>query len=506
MEAKSMYTKRWSAFVAIICVSLASPVLAAHSGSAPIDPPERDDVVFTVDVDSGLDTGCTYRSGGPLRIKLPIDRYIGEVNPDGTLADPGLLKAANIISGKARLRMPAFDVDSSTSLPSPRASEVDKVFFNGHDLSKPLTGVDNQWIMNNLEVPIEWIKFPQRGSPGTKPVAVENEIRIDIDTANTSIGEQVWCTSIDWAALEFKAMAPLLLVHGTNAQSDTWQPPTSPITTTLETLKIPFDHRINLVANGSVDGNARLLAGRVRDLALSFGVKKVHIVAHSKGGLDARRYLSTYYNPDEVRVLSLQTLSTAHHGIVLADIMIVRDTVEEAESADEDLNDFLDLEWYRNNLSSAGPQRPAIDEQQTATAAAFNAANPLPAGVRFWTYGADADVNNDGRITDAEAAGSGIPSGFPTYAAQISHRILRNVSNVTVTYRTNFFGLNEWDEVSPVATTTPQDNDLVVTDRSAHHPRAISHTGPLDRNHSTIKDGTTIDAVLAKIRSAFPVN
>ena len=87
----------------------------------------------------------------------------------------------------------------------------------------------------------------------------------------------------------------------------------------------------------------------------------------------------------------------------------------------------------------------------------------------------------------------------------LNYRILRDVRGFSVTYRTSLFGLNEWDEVTPIGAAQPQDNDLVVTDNSSRHPAEKAHSGPYNRNHSTLKDSATIRDVVARIRSDFPV-
>ncbi|HVS01013.1 MAG TPA: hypothetical protein VMW27_30625 [Thermoanaerobaculia bacterium] len=468
----------------------------SHAGTAPIHAPEPDDESFVVDTATGLDTGCTYRGVGPLRFSVPVDRFVGEVKSDGTLADPALLVSNKVVSSKARLSMPAYDVDSGAAPVSPAEAEVDRIFFNDHELDKPLTGTNDTWIMNEFEVPIEFVRFPQRGPSGSKPSPALNEIRIEIDTANVDIGEEVWCTAIDWALLKIQAMAPILLVHGTAAGPDTWEE----LVDDLEAAGAPFEDNIQLTPNGSVAANGRQLAGIVKDQAASFGVKKVHLVVHSKGGLDSRRYLSAHYDPETVRVLSLHTLSTPHHGSILADLSYANRTVEEAESEDPDLMFYLNVDYWLDGRR--GPQRPALDDLRTGAAREFNANNSLPQGVRLYTYGADADGNNDGEISGAEAEPL-----FPDVlgAPSVVYHILRDVSAIQVTRRTRYFGIDEYHEVEATATTTAQDNDLSVTNTSSRYPGEILHIGPLDRNHANMKDGDTARSVLEKIRADFPV-
>lgn len=172
-----MSIKYWLPLVALLLLA-PKPVLAAHSGSAPTDPSKPDDENFIVDTDSGLDTGCTGRDGSPLVFKVKIDRYVGETNGDGTLKEPQKLIANKVISTSAQLKMPAYDIDFSQG-------EIDEVYFNGHKLATPLQGSNETWNENSFTVPIEWVKFSTaRGINGEKPIAAENEIRVEIDTTN----------------------------------------------------------------------------------------------------------------------------------------------------------------------------------------------------------------------------------------------------------------------------------------------------------------------------------
>ena len=48
---------------------------APHIGASPFPLPMTSDQVFVVDTGAGLDTGCTFRGGGPLDIEL---QYLNE--------------------------------------------------------------------------------------------------------------------------------------------------------------------------------------------------------------------------------------------------------------------------------------------------------------------------------------------------------------------------------------------------------------------------------------------
>ena len=87
---------------AIVCplTSALSSTATAHVGTSPFAPPEGTDTTFVVDDAPGLDTGCTFRNGGPLVFNIQVTRNFG---------DEDKLQAAKLI--KATLRMPAYDVD-----------------------------------------------------------------------------------------------------------------------------------------------------------------------------------------------------------------------------------------------------------------------------------------------------------------------------------------------------------------------------------------------------------
>ena len=63
---------------------------------------------------------------------------------------------------------------------------------------------------------------------------------------------------------------------------------------------------------GSVVHNGALLARRIEQVLSQTGAQKLHIIAHSKGGLDAREALSLGGTAE--KVASLTTVSTPHRG------------------------------------------------------------------------------------------------------------------------------------------------------------------------------------------------
>ena len=165
----------------------ATSLQASHYGSSPFAPPQNNDHTFVVDKGPGLDTGCTFRSEGPLVFTIDVGRYPGNLDK---LIENGLIEKT------AELKMPAYDVDFDGGA-SGYNPERDRVYFNGHLVpTEFLTGENNVWKLNSFNIPIEWINFPSDPGEGNSITKATNTITIDIDTANS---DEVWCTSIDWA-------------------------------------------------------------------------------------------------------------------------------------------------------------------------------------------------------------------------------------------------------------------------------------------------------------------
>jgi triacylglycerol lipase len=70
---------------------------------------------------------------------------------------------------------------------------------------------------------------------------------------------------------------------------------------------------------GDYESNAKILKTTIDKILEDTKHEKVNIIAHSKGGLDAR-YFIWKYNYGE-KVASLTTISTPHHGAEIADLI-----------------------------------------------------------------------------------------------------------------------------------------------------------------------------------------
>lgn len=73
-------------------------------------------------------------------------------------------------------------------------------------------------------------------------------------------------------------------------------------------------------ANGSVEGNAKQIEALLLEILSDNDIDKINIIAHSKGGLEARYLISSLgYSKN---VASLTTLSTPHHGSMTVDFLM----------------------------------------------------------------------------------------------------------------------------------------------------------------------------------------
>jgi triacylglycerol lipase len=486
--------------------SPASLAAAAATGprTSPFDPPKASDHSFITDAAPGLDTGCTYRSRGPLLFNIEITRHVGELNPDGTLKNAAALVAAGLLSPTATLVQPAFDVDSGAVVP-PYQPERDRISFNGEAIGF-LSGENNEWKLNSFEIPIEKVKFAARGAIGSMPAPAINQVRIDIDTANSA---EVWCTAIDWSAQSFKAMSPIILIHGNNSNSGFFD--RQGFTGQLQTQKLVYDNSINLPTT-TVAANGSQLNNLIPGIVKSFGVDSVHLVVHSKGGLDSREYLANYQpaHDRDFKILSYTSLSTPHNGSVGADLLVQRSIAIRVTSNIE----YVGFPSFTQSVAEETGLDAGTGNLTTGFAAGFNTANipRLPASIVFNTVAADADQNGNAKIdrspdeyAELRAESPALTALDNTFGGQTKTRIavnavyqvLRTTAGVTLTYRTErtFLGGQRTVAVlTNVPNPVPLGNDVLVPIPSGQGIGGIAgrvtnsatFTGAAGRNHSSV--------------------
>jgi hypothetical protein len=137
--------------------------------------------------------------------------------------------------------------------------------------------------------------------------------------------EESWNIS---ASLEVKAMYPTILITGCCGEdSGFWNQSglaTASLKAYFDNVLIPYSDRTTTpykgIIGGSIGAGAGVLNVQIPAIAKGFGVNWVHLVAHSKGGLNARALLAVkWLQSSSIGVLSLTTLDTPHQGSVAAD-------------------------------------------------------------------------------------------------------------------------------------------------------------------------------------------
>jgi len=499
-----------------------------------VPPPAASDRVFVIDEGPGLepalDPNCTFRSGGPLVINLPVTRYLGPTTASGSLGCRWELVEKKLVSRYATLTMAAWDVDYYCSASPPKQCERDRVYFNGERVDRLhsennqyLMGVNAQWAANTFKIPIEKVKFPtERGANGNAPTPAMNEIRIEIDVANTT---EEWCTAIDWVALEIQCMSPIILIHGNGSDGQFFSRRGFVWWEGAHLHQGRFDYSINMPSDTRARNAVRLNAA-IPLIVRSFGADSVRLVAHSKGGLDAREYLEVHQpaNQGQFQVLSLTTLSTPHDGSVLADLVVKRSLVATADAIK-----FPGFPLWTAKLLEHTLLNPGYRDLQTKQCADFNGTNVAAlhsaGGTAYCTVAADADQDGTQSINLVTeymdmCCESPALAGYDVvpYPGKVSvsnlitdrmYQILRNTSAVKFTWEVDPQTAALISRLSAV-TGGPFPNDIMVTVPSAlgaggygtlvAPPYSATYcrflcAGPA-RNHASVADGVVGAAVV----------
>ena len=451
--------------------------------------PKPSDRQFVRDDQPGvLDTICTTRSEGPLRIKIPIDRVITKLAFDESPSSPyqnviGSQVADLYLSPKLKIMMPVYDVDAPL--------EIDEVSFNGHPVGR-LSGSNGTWKMNVFEADIRWVKFGQYNEDGTPSLGIDNEIRIDI---NTTDHPSDWCTAVDWVAVTFESMSPIVLIHGNSSEGAFFY--RQGLTEVLDNHHWLYDRSLNLVPSSSSiedpvldeDGNVvdqpnnYKINLHLKKMAKAFGVDSLHLVMHSKGGLDTRSYLALYQpsNNKQFKILSYTSLATPHNGSILADIVVQR-----AEAAKRAF--FIEYDdnfpsWSRQvfYLSSVAPGHYNLTTDYLRGFNQRNIRYLSPSETRFNATAADADKDGNNAISVSvplfprEDEGlaresflnwysANLPASFPAGGLPtVMYRTIKDVKAVRVEIRPGTVPIYNVARFIGTRTDSAQFNDTLVS-------------------------------------------
>ncbi|HEY1405854.1 MAG TPA: triacylglycerol lipase, partial [Spirochaetota bacterium] len=132
---------------------------------------------------------------------------------------------------------------------------------------------------------------------------------------------------------------------------------------------------------GSIEGNAAEIRQKIISIMKETGCDKVNIIAHSKGGLDARYMISSLGMADHVATLT--TISTPHRGSELVDVL-----GKLKESTYRKICARIDASFRK--AGDASPDAYTSSKQLTPSyCAEFNEKNPDAKGVYYQSYASE---------------------------------------------------------------------------------------------------------------------
>jgi hypothetical protein len=248
---------------------------------------------------------------------LKIDRVVPDI---ATLQSHGLIQV--------RLRIGAYGVDNncfeaSDGFPCPKM----RVVINGNEITDHgglMQGQEGRWSESTFEIPASDIHFGEQevaavkagsrtfsGSPGV------NTIQITYDADFVSSNRQLMHRPfVHYLAVDVKAPLPVLLVPG---NGNTAPFSFGPWKATFHDNGIPFNEELLLGYAGEFETDASLIATAIGHLKDTYHVKKVNVLAYSKGGIDIREYLAREEQDD---VAHITTLSAPNLGVPLTDYFL----------------------------------------------------------------------------------------------------------------------------------------------------------------------------------------
>jgi hypothetical protein len=402
---------------------------------------------------------------------LTISRVVGpgsgsaNINPDGTLVNPNQYVANGVVGATASLHWVA---DASGYAGS---TVTLTVAVNGTQVATGFAPVLTT-VSGYTDIPIGSLRFGQivngANQPGVNQVTTVTVVQFTpqpvLPTDRRAPTPSLRPTPKDRRpssagaqSVSFKAMYPIVLVHGWNSGPWDWGPapssspcPANPDPTAhtdgqlnfvqaFIDAEAPFDCSIVINPQATNDGGAQILQSQVPVILSKFGTRHVNLVAHSKGGLWMRGFLQLNANQTDqtqtIGVISATTLETPHYGTVLASTVAHFNRPGFSAA----------MIWYIRTFGlSLGFLGHGADDMTPQGLVAFNNRNQTPPPMfylmdatgnsfttkpSYYSTSADADRNDDGTITGAEASPP-YSQLFANFAYQV---IARNQPVTTIT-------------------------------------------------------------------------
>ncbi len=175
-----------------------------------------------------------------------------------------------------------------------------------------------------------------------------------------------------------KTKYPILLIHGAGFRDLKWPVYWGRIPKTLTERGAVIYYGLQ-DCWADIGENARAIKARIGTILEETGAEKVNIIAHSKGGLEARMAASSLGAGD--RIASITTVGTPHHGSKTIDKLL------KAPGSVFNIASFAVDNW----IGLIGDTKPdfykVCRELSTESAEKFNRENPNVPGVYYQSYG-----------------------------------------------------------------------------------------------------------------------
>lgn len=499
--------------------------------------------------------------------KFQIDRVVtsdANLDANGFLLDPQGLIAQGVISPTVTVEFTAIQYLHGNGIVKTQfgnglVANYKLVSVNGRKYWSeapfgPVSSWDDQLSLNHwktikLQIPVSMIKFPSRAPSGSTPLPMENHLELTTDLVGNDYAVPGF--QVAWSKATVKAMAPIFLVHGTNADHTTWEAPSGDsfidyFTQTGGTGYLgAWDYHIDLSTgtggNGTIQASGLELNTQLGALVKSFGAKGCHLIAHSKGGSDSRKCIEKNQfdlndpgtkEKDKFKILSLYTIGTPHKGTVLSDISYQQNASMFSVQTEIDSSSNYDIQQLMDGncllaLFGAGPRGGARFDQQTSEMMTWYDSDNTSKYLNghFYSIIADADVDNDKKITLQESRVLIDILKFrnllkPSLGTWM-YRTLGYVRSIQTTrrYIPNMGNPKELVDIEPVYDGAFVPNDMVGTVTSAMGPGATRilvspysigkdpfQGDYMAQNHSTMKNRILADQIVQRIISDFNVS
>ncbi|MFN0169762.1 MAG: esterase/lipase family protein, partial [Bryobacteraceae bacterium] len=524
------------ALAALLIVLGGDPVAAQR-------PPATDSRFFGVRTTPIVQGNCHHRDAPILEYDVDVTRVVS--TPENYLpGDPGkLLNTSTMVSegllgAEAMLTINLWDNNYCGYSPSycpnnppdnPWLPVFDSIEVNGCSVGQ-LTSEQNRTVKNKLKVPVSCLKFGVYQGNGNPPTPGKNKVRITgriqaDKNGQPDCGNDARDPFISSVYLEIKALHPAFLIHGIDTDIFTWTD-RGFISTFVDKFvphQMLYLQRQNgpllsgagfpRFPDGTIPGTGGLVANAIQRAATEYGANRVHLIAHSKGGLWSRHFMTDALR---VGVYSLTTLDTPHRGSVAASV---------AEADRLGLRATLESGLSWEHIVAAIARNNPSQRDLTPTAVwyySLRRKGKLPkkiriAGeetkVRYWAHLGEANLNNnvDSNNYGIIECGSGPadecdfdPRGAPgAYLPPKMYRLFETISDVaTVT-------VNGKRQVSILRAAPPVPNDFAVAlgsmtpDPSLDNAfSGLSSLWFWKKNQRTIKD----TSVALAVRTALTIS